>query len=262
MENLVEEKVSKVIKFDLDVNKKQKEFFNEVMKSVNGESNKKYFFYGGAIRGGKTSVCLFILHYLACEYTGFRAHVIRANYPNLDYVINSFKSLFGESTNIKAVESKFNRYIEYKNGSRIHFISENYSNDKDSSFLKGLETNVIMLDQMEELQESTFKMAIRRVGSHNIPNTTNRLPIILGNFNPTYNWIKTEIYDKYKNNTLNDESIFIESLPIDNPYVCEAQFNSWKELGEDSIDYRRYVLGEWGLPFKSVAIIDGKEFII
>jgi len=48
------------VNFDLHdkANPNQVAFFAEVMRAVAGMSKKRKFFYGGAVRGGKTSVCL------------------------------------------------------------------------------------------------------------------------------------------------------------------------------------------------------------
>jgi len=55
-----------MVTVDLSKNKKQEELFNEVMYSIQKKQNgiedyNKYFFYGGAIRGGKTFSILTIL---------------------------------------------------------------------------------------------------------------------------------------------------------------------------------------------------------
>lgn len=235
--------------FELDTNLKQRKFFFDVIDAIEGNNNKRFFFYGGAIRGGKTSICLFILHYLSCKYPGFRSHVIRANTPDLDSVRASFKILFANSIFIEKIPSdgaRTNLWVQYKNGSRIYFQSENFQNDKDLDRFKGLETNVIMLEQMEELQQNTFLKSIERMGSwrkENIKNPPPCIGLILGNFNPTFNWVKSEIYDKYTEGKLSDKYYFLSALSTDNPHVTQDQHDQWKEM--DPIQYRRMVEGDW-----------------
>jgi hypothetical protein len=94
-----------------------------------------------------------------------------------------------------------NNYFEYDNGSRIYFFAENFKNDKDLDRFKGLETNIFLLEQMEELQQATFLKAIERCGSHYLRGYDNLPGLILGTFNPTSGWLKEEIYEKSKNNT-------------------------------------------------------------
>lgn len=233
--------------FDLDSNKKQKQFFEDVIDAIEGRSKKRFFFYGGAIRGGKTSICLFILHYLSCKYPGFVSYVIRGTTPDLDSVRASFKKLFENSQFIRKIPSdgtKTNIWVQYKNGSIIKFQAENFQNDKDLDRFKGLEANVIMLEQMEELQHATFLKAIERMGSwYKVENAPPCIGLILGNFNPTFNWVKTEIYDKYRDGKLSDKYYYLSALPTDNPHVRDDQFDQWKEM--DSLQYRRMVQGDW-----------------
>jgi hypothetical protein len=56
------------VTIDLSKNPKQYQFFVEVMKACAGLNQYRKFGYGGAIRGGKTFVCLGTLARLANKY--------------------------------------------------------------------------------------------------------------------------------------------------------------------------------------------------
>ena len=82
---------------DLTRNKKQIQLYNEVMleiaaheKTLKGEEipdewniGNRFFFFGGAVRGGKTFGCLAILVLLCRIYPKSRWHVIRRSMKDL-----------------------------------------------------------------------------------------------------------------------------------------------------------------------------------
>jgi hypothetical protein len=115
---------------DLTRNKNQAAFFRDVMHTVAGVGPRyRYFSFGGAIRGGKTFVQLFILILLAKRYPRTRWHVIRAtNSVLLSTTIPSFMKLKPAS-----VEMRHSPQIKaiFPNGSVIYFMSENLSANPD-----------------------------------------------------------------------------------------------------------------------------------
>ena len=230
--------------FNLDINPKQRLFFETVIEAVEQKNSYRYLLYGGAIRGGKTAICLFTLHFLCVNYPGLKCHVIRNTYPNLtSTTIPSFLKLCPSRRIINRSKSYYNNYFEYDNGSRIYFFAENFKNDKDLDRFKGLETNIFLLEQMEELQQATFLKAIERCGSHYLRGYDNLPGLILGTFNPTSGWLKEEIYEKSKNNTLPDTYYYLNARPTDNAYVTQAQWENWKTL--DKVSYARFIEGDW-----------------
>ena len=70
-------------KIDLSRNKRQGEYFNAVMSACAGLNEHRFFGYGGAVRGGKTSVTLFLLILLSHKYPNSRWHTIRDTLPSL-----------------------------------------------------------------------------------------------------------------------------------------------------------------------------------
>jgi hypothetical protein len=235
------------VKFNFSVNKKQEEFVTQVLKAVAGQSKARWFFIGGAVRGGKTSgVCAtsILLHKM---FPGTRSHVVRKTLPALkETVIPSVKKFIPEN----AVDYWFNSgkpYVQFKNGSQMVFFSENYDRDKDLDNWKGLETNWIFLEQLEELQEATFQKAIERAGSWYGPDPSSPIkippPFIFATFNPTERPFIRKIYDDYVAGKLDERFCFITALPTDNPYVTKEQFEAWKKM--DNISYRRFVEGDW-----------------
>lgn len=233
--------------FELNSNPKQRMFFEEVWKAVHGDSKYKWFFFGGAIRGGKTSVCLTILHLLCRKHQNLRCLIIRKSVPNLKSTKDSFLRLYGNSPHIKAMKDG-GKVIEYHSGSTITLMSENYESDKDMNKFKGLEVNVIMLEQLEELQEQTFEKCKERVGSWlNTVKDGVAVPsipgIILATFNPDLGWLKEKIYDKYREGTLPEDFYYLQALPHLNKYVTENQWDNWSKM--DELQYKRFIEGDW-----------------
>lgn len=246
---------------DLTANPQQRDFYirilNESTNYVKYGAPKKtdkgyiypnnhlshwYYFYGGAIRGGKTYVCLYLLIKAALQFDGFRAHIIRSTLPNLEQtVLPSFAKLVDPQYVKRWSKDKSNYYCEFVNGSRIYFFPESVSTDKDLDRFKGLETNWILLEQIEELAKITYEKSIERVGSWYIDPMPP--PLVLSTFNPTQGWLKQDIYDAYVKGELKSPYYYQNALPTDNPFVTDAQWENWSNM--NSVNYRRFVLGDW-----------------
>lgn len=237
--------------FEFGINAKQDEFFDEVMmacsidpKTKKPKSKKRRFAYGGAIRGGKTSVCLVTLYILAKMYPQSRWHVIRDSFTVLEQTtipsMEKFVPVSSKSVR-KYNRSSSNFYVELTNGSRIFFVSESFYSDPDLTWMLGLETNGIFLEQAEGLQEVTWNKALERVGSWYI----DPMPpgIILTTFNPTLMWPKQKFYEPSETGSLPADTIYINALPSDNPMVTEDQWSAWDTM--DDISRARFIDGNW-----------------
>jgi len=226
------------------INEPQCEFHDLVMKAMAFLNSTRFFFYGGAIRGGKTYVCLFILVTLARIFPKSRWHVFRSDFPELeDTTIPSMEKLIGtEGKDFIWKRKSSNYHVLFSNGSKIFFKSENLMKDPELKWMLGLETNGIFLEQMEGLSEKLFARAIERVGSWYIaPNMPP--PLIFGTFNPTDTWVKKKIYDAWREDLLPDNWHFQEALPEDNPFVTSEQWTNWKNL--DPISYNQLIKAVW-----------------
>jgi hypothetical protein len=246
---------------DLTKNPKQIQMFNDVMMQCarhgiieqgkmtgeypddyNDPESIQFWFYGGAIRGGKTFLTLGLCVILCRMYSGSRWHVIRKSMTDL--YATSIPSLekIVKGANTKWSRSPNNYFCEFPNGSRIYFISENYNQDKDGDKFKGLETNGIVFEQLEELQEKTYQIAISRIGSWY--DTTPRCPAFaFATFNPTYNWVKKKIHDRFNKSGAIAPFYYLQALPDDNPFVTADQRRAWEQLDEQ--DYNRFIKGSW-----------------
>lgn len=225
------------------VNVPQCNFYDTVINAVGRRNAFRFFFYGGAIRGGKTYVSLFIFVMLARTFPRSRWHVFRSDFPELeDTTIPSMEKLIGtEGKDFVWKRKSSNYHVLFKNGSKIFFKSENLMKDPELKWMLGLETNGIILEQMEGLSLKLFDRAIERIGTWYIKNMPP--PLLLGTFNPTDTWVKKKIYDPFREDKLPATWFFQEALPDDNPYVTAEQWENWENL--DPISKAQLIKGIW-----------------
>jgi hypothetical protein len=217
-------------------NEKQNEFYDMVMQCVARVPgyNLRYFFYGGAIRGGKTFVCLFIFWVLAKMFPGSRWLVIREDNPALEKTsIVSMEKLIGKYGNdFRWKRSKGDVQVIFDNGSRIIFMSENIVRDPELKEFLGLEINGALMEQMEALSEKLFTRVRERIGTWYIDPMP--IPLLLGTFNPSPTWIKKVIYDAFMKSALPAAWYYLPALPDDNPFVTADQWDNWNTLDPES----------------------------
>jgi PBSX family phage terminase large subunit len=224
--------------YDFSKNPNQAKFIAEALRAFVRKSPYRYFFFGGAIRGGKTTACLALCIMYALKFKGCRIHIIRKSESILlSTTVVSLKQMLSE----RHVSAFTRKGILFKNGSYISFFPESYNNDPELNHFKGLETNLIFLEQLEEIAYETFQMAMQRVGTYK--NKFDPPGIILSTFNPTFSWLREKIYQPYVEGKLQPPYYYQTVLPTDNPFLPQELFQQWETL--DPISYRRYILGDW-----------------
>lgn len=227
---------------DLTKNPKQYEYFVMASAAVVGKVPYRKLAFGGAIRGGKTYVSLGLQARFAGRFPGSKHHVIRNDFPALQATsIPSLEKILRGSPNWKWNRDKSNFFAYHKNDSKIFFKAENYKQDPELHDFLGLETNTILLEQLEELQPKTLQISTSRVGSWYIdPMPTG---LIFMTFNPTQKWPKKEIYLKHLNGELPPDFFYMNALPSDNAFVTEEQWANWNTMDERY--QRQYIQGDW-----------------
>jgi hypothetical protein len=200
--------------------------------------------FGGAIRGGKTYWLLLTLTSLCLEYPRSRWVIIRKSLPDLKRTtFPSFASILSDGISDYVLSwNRDTQVVQFINGSELMFMAESFDEDKDLNRFKGLEVNGAGLDEVNELQEQTFYKVQERIGSWN--KAEGRPPIVcMATCNPANNWVKTIIYERYKDGTLPSKWTFIPSKITDNPHIPAEYLESLKEL--PPVQYARFVEGDW-----------------
>lgn len=227
---------------DLTKNPKQYEFFIEVMKACAGLNQYRKFGYGGAIRGGKTFICLGTLIRLANKYEGSKWHIMRQDFPALQgTAIPSFEKIIRGSPNWKWNRDRANYFAYNKWDSKIFFKGENLKQDPELNDFLGLETNGVFFEQLEELSKKLWDIGISRCGSWYIDPMPPAL--MMTTLNPTQKWPKQFIHEAYLKGELPKDFYYLTALPKDNPFVTADQWNAWATMDERY--QKQFIEGDW-----------------
>lgn len=208
--------------------------------------SEKYNFilYGGAIRGGKTFWGLLSLLILCEVFKGSRWCVIRQDSERIrTTTIPSFSKI-----DKKGVLKQSPYEYHHHNGSVIMFKGENFDRDKELDWMKGLEVNGFLFEEINECQEKTLNKAFERAGSWNLKGEQ-PIPLILATCNPSPNWVKDRIYDRWKNGTLPKTYAYIPAKITDNPYLSDEYKESLNNLPK--YEYMVFVDGDWDVQLKT-----------
>lgn len=215
-------------------------------------NQKQFILYGGAIRGGKTWWLLITFISFCSRWPKSRWVIVRESLPRLQATtFVSFHSILNTGlASFVAHHDKQQHIYTFKNGSQIIFFAENYDNDKDLDRFKGLECNGFGAEEINELQEKTFFKMFERAGSWNgadadangiLPN-----PKILATCNPAHNWVKTLVYDPWRQRELNPNWDFISANINDNPHLQQSYKDSLME-NMPEVERLRFVEGDWDI---------------
>ena len=222
---------------------KQIEFLEAVFSS-----KFNVIMYGGAIRGGKTFAGLGALILLAKKYPKSRWAVVRTDLMTLKRNTIPSWNKIKPNAFIKHYNQE-TQTITFTNDSQIIFFAENFNDDKELNRWKGLEVNGFLLEEVNELNEKSFYKAIERAGSNII--TPKPKPLVICTCNPASNWVKSLFFDRWENNELPDNWLYISSKIFDNPFIDEEYKNSLLSLPR--YEYEVFVNGNWNMQKRSGA---------
>ena len=214
---------------------------NEAMDSIASE-NYSFILFGGAMGGGKTFWGLSALLIMCQAFPKSRWCVIREDLEKIRITtIPSFMK-FTPSGKLRTNPYEYT----HPNGSVIMFKGENYDKDKDLNWLRGLEVNGFLFEEINECQEQTLDIAFGRAGRWECEPRPK--PIILATCNPSLNWVKKRIYDKWENKSLQPNWLYIPSRITDNPFLTPE----YKEnlLNMPRYQYEIFVEGNWNMQLK------------
>ncbi len=218
---------------------------SQAWKYLNDDSTNIVLF-GGSAGGGKSWLgCLWITT-LCLQYKGIRCLIGRTVLTQLK--LTTLNTLF-DLLNFMGLKSgehyTFNgqsNVMTFNNGSEIIFKDlQQQPSDPNMDSLGSLEISAAFIDEASQITSLTFSIIKSRLRYK--LNEYNLIPKVLMTCNPANNWIKKDFYLPHMNGILEDNKIFIPSLPLDNPYLPDSYIQMLKELPPQQ--RRRLLEGDW-----------------
>lgn len=203
----------------------------------------QFILFGGAMGGGKTFWGLSALLLMCRIFPKSRWCVIREDLEKIrTTTIPSFKKLNPPG---RLRESPYE--YTHPNGSTILFKGENFDNDKELQWLKGLEVNGFLFEEINECREITLDIAFGRAGRWECDPRPK--PIILATCNPSLNWVKERVFDRWERNDLPKSWLYIPSKVTDNPHLTPEYIENLKNMPR--YRYEQLVEGNWNIALKT-----------
>jgi phage terminase large subunit len=213
--------------------------------------------FGGSAGGGKSWLgCLWITT-LCLKYKGIRCLIGRTVLTQLKLTtLNTLFDLLGTMGMKSGQHYNFNgqsNVLTFHNGSEIVFKDlEDKPSDMNKDSLGSLEITAAFIDEAAQISQLTYSIIKSRIRYK--LNEYNLIPKILMTSNPSNNWLKREFYTPYIQETLEDNKIFIPSLPMDNPHLPETYIQMLNEL--PPVQRRRLLEGDWNFLDESDSLFD------
>ena len=202
--------------------------------------------FGGSAGGGKSWLgCLWITT-LCLNYKGIRCLIGRSVLTQLKLTtINTLFDLLGTMGLKSGEHFNFNgqsNVLTFYNGSEIVFKDLAYNpSDPNYDSLGSLEISAAFIDEAAQITSLAYSIVKSRIRYK--LNEYNLIPKVLMTCNPANNWIKKDFYLPHINETLEDNKVFIPSLPLDNPHLPASYIQMLKELPPQQ--KKRLLEGDW-----------------
>ena len=204
--------------------------------------------FGGSAGGAKSTLgCIWIVT-LCLQYPGIRTLIGRTVLATLKQT--TFKTL------LEVLSSKFmnlqsekhytynaqSNVLTFNNGSEIILKDlEDKPSDVNKDSLGGLELTAVYVDEAVQISFETFSILKSRIRFK--LNEYELIPKILLTSNPGQNWLMKRFFLPHEEGTLEENKIFIASLPYDNPYLPESYIQMLRELPTQQRE--RLLNGNW-----------------
>lgn len=199
-------------------------------------SKKRIIIQRGGTRSSKTYSTAQFICVLCIKYPGIKVVVARGTLTSArKTVIEDIRSVIASSEAFNDFEENKSDFIfRHKNTSTIHIIGCD-----DEMKIRGLEANVVWMEEANEINFDFFKQFILRLTSKKVGDRPNQ---IILSFNPSSpkSWIKTQVEDMRTDYTL------IKSSYLDNPFLSAEAIREIELLKETDPDaWKIYGQGEY-----------------
>jgi len=220
----------------------------------------RYMFFGGAMGGGKSYLVIGLLIELCQEYPEFKCVVLRKSRTTLESTsLETAKQVLKNQDLYDTVDYHETKMIfTFPNGSRLRFQEADRSKDKNLDKLRGLEENMVVMEEANEMEEAVFHMMITRL-RHKAATKIPIPRIILLTANPANNWVKTTFYDPWAKGILAKPYYYLPALPHENEFLDQDYLDTLEYLPRD--EYERNVLGNWNFAGSANQLIEYQYYI-
>lgn len=215
--------------------------------------------FGGSAGGAKSVLGSIWIVSLCLQYPGIRTLVGRTVLATLKQT--TFKTLL-EVLGPKFMNLQSEKHYTYNaqsnvvtfyNGSEIILKDlEDKPSDINKDSLGGLELTAVWVDEAVQISFETFSVLKSRIRFK--LDEYGLIPKILLTSNPGQNWLFKRFYLPWEEETLEDNKIFIPSLPLDNPHLPISYIDMLKELPPQQRE--RLLMGNWRYTDDINAIFD------
>jgi hypothetical protein len=204
--------------------------------------------FGGSAGGSKSTLgCIWIVT-ICLQYPGIRTLIGRTVLATLKQ--STFKTLLevlgpkfmGLTSPKHYVFNAQTNVLTFYNGSEIILKDlEDKPSDINKDSLGGLELTAVYVDEAVQISFETFSVLKSRIRFK--LNEYNLIPKILLTSNPGQNWLMKRFFIPHEDGTLDNNKIFIQSLPRDNPFLPESYIEMLNELPYQQRE--RLLMGNW-----------------
>ena len=237
---------------DIKLTKKQSQTF----KILNDETHTEIL-YGGAKGSGKSYLgCVWIIS-MCLTYPGIRALIGRTVLTQLR--VTTIKTLLkllsdcGMKTEEHYTYNQQSNELKFYNGSEIIFRDLQYNpSDPNYDSLGGLEITIAFIDEVAQVSRNAYDV-VRSLLRYKI-NEYKLKPTLFMSCNPSQSWLKQEFYLPSINGTLDNNKIFIQALPTDNPNLPESYLNILRSLPPKQ--KKRLFDGDWNYDTETDSLFD------
>ena len=209
------------------------------------DNKTKTIIYGGAAGGGKSFLGCFWLFTMAMSYPSTRWFIGREELKRIRQ--STLVSWAKMCKLIQFNEFKINgqdNYILLSNGSQIDLLDLRYlPSDPLYERYGSIEYTGGWIEEGGETNFGAYDTLKTRVGRH-LNKELKITPKIFITCNPKKNWLYSEFYLKFKNNTLTEDVQFIQAFVQDNPHLTDDYIQNLLST-KDKAKKERLLYGNW-----------------
>jgi len=216
----------------------------------------RYLLFGGGAGGGKSYLGVAWLVSMCLAYPGTKWFIGRKELKRLMTTTYITFLKFCRDHEVKdwRLNGQYN-YIEFNNGSRIDLLDVNYlPSDPLFERFGSSEYTGGWLEEIGEIQFEAYDTLKSRINRH-MNKEYKIFPKILMTCNPKRHWAYYGFYKPWKENRLEEGSVFIQSLYLDNPYTAEDYGEQLATI-KDKAKKARLMFGDWEYEDDPAILID------